>query len=261
MVEVIFLGTSSIQTADKSCTSFLIKRDEELLLFEAGPGIVGQLLKLNIYCSQINGIVISHAHFDHFIELPYLLFLRYVAQISRGLSLPTISILSTRQVFELTSYIFQNCYPRISLQSLLEFLEAHSSNSSSFSLGSFKIITIPVTHTLPTIACKVKVNGKTLVYSGDTIYNDNLVNLAKGADILIYEAFSTSFHPTLAKVAKTGFHGTAYEAGLTANKAGVKKLVLVHSDPELKEEDLIFDAQRNFQGEIYVPKEFEKIII
>jgi ribonuclease BN (tRNA processing enzyme) len=261
MMEIVFLGTSSVQTGDKFCTSFLVKNGKELLLFEIGPGIVGQLLKLNIHCSQINGVIISHTHFDHFLELPYLLFLRFVAQISRGLSLSKIPLISTRQAFELTSYIFQNCYPKIPLQSLVEFLEAHSSNSSSFKIGGFEITTIPVTHTLPTIACKVKVNGKTLVYSGDTIYNDNLVNLSKGADVLIYEALSTSFHPILEKVAKTGFHGTAYEAGLVANKASVKKLVLVHSDPEVKEEDLIFDVQRNFQGEIYVPKELEKIII
>jgi ribonuclease Z len=260
-MEIVFLGTSSVQTGDKFCTSFLVRNGKELLLFETGPGIISQLLKLNIHYSQINNVVISHAHFDHFLELPYLLFLRFAAQISKELSLPKIQLISTRQVFELTSYIFQNCYPKIFLQSLVDFFEAHSSNSSSFNLGGFKITTIPVTHTLPTIACKIEVNKKTFVYSSDTIYNENLVDLSKGADILIYEAFSTSFHPTLAKVAKTGFHGTAYEAGLTANRANVKKLVLVHSDPEVKKEDLILDAQRNFQGEIYVPKEFEKIII
>jgi ribonuclease BN (tRNA processing enzyme) len=260
-MEIVFLGTSSIQIGDKFCTSFLVRNGEELLLFETGPGVVSQLSKLNIHYSQINNIVISHAHFDHFLELPYLLFLRFVMQISKGLSLPKIQLISTHQVFELTSYVFQSCYPKISLQSLVEFFEAHPSKPSSFNLGSFKITTIPVTHTLPAIACKIEVDKKTLVYSGDTIYDESLVDLSKGADVLIYEAFSTSFHPTLVKVAKAGLHGTAYEAGLTAKRAGVKKLVLVHSDPEVKKEDLVLDAQRNFEGEIYVPKEFERIII
>lgn len=260
-MEIIFLGTSSLQTVENFCTSFLVKADEEMLLFEVGPGIVGQLLKLNVSYSQINGIFISHAHFDHFIDFPYLLYLGFTEQFRKGLSPLKIPLISTSQVFELTSYIFENCYPKIPFQKLVEFLEASISKFSSFRIGKFEITTAPVKHTLPTVGCKIKVDGKILVYSGDTVYSDNLIRLAEGADILIHEAITSSSYPLLEQVAKTGLHGTAYEAGEVANEAKVKKLVLVHSDQMVKKEDLIFDARKNFRGEIFVPKEFERITV
>jgi ribonuclease BN (tRNA processing enzyme) len=214
---------------EKYCTSFLIKAGKETFLFETGPGIVGQLLKLHISCSQIDSVFISHAHFDHFLDFPYLL--------------------------------FENCYGGIPPSKLVKFLEASTFEFSSFRVGSFSVITAPVKHTLPTIGCRIEINGKILAYSGDTIYTQNLVKLAKGADILICEAMASSSNPPLQQIAKTLLHGTAYEAGKIADEAKVKKLILIHADPSEKKEELIADAGKSFRGEILVPREFEKIII
>ncbi|MEM2741491.1 MAG: MBL fold metallo-hydrolase [Candidatus Aenigmatarchaeota archaeon] len=260
-MEIIFLGSSSLVTKQKLCTSFLVKADEEIFLFEIGPGITSQLFKLDILCSQISGLFVSHAHFDHFIELPYFLFLRYTEQLVRGLSLPIIPLISPRQVFELNSYLFQNCYPKIPLQTLIEFLEPKNSGFSTFKLGKFEITAAHVKHTIPTIGCRVEVDGKVLAYSSDTILTDNLIKLSEGVDVLVYEALASSSYPHLENAAKAGFHGTAYEAGEVARKAKVKKLVLIHSDPIVKENDLIYDAKRNFAGEIYVARDLEKIEI
>jgi ribonuclease BN (tRNA processing enzyme) len=244
---------------EKYCTSFLIKAGKETFLFETGPGIVGQLLKLHISCSQIDSVFISHAHFDHFLDFPYL-FLRSL-ETYKGLSMQPLQLISTSQVFKLTSYLFENCYEGIPLSKLVKFLEASTFEFSSFRVGSFSVITAPVKHTLPTIGCRIEINGKILAYSGDTIYTQNLVKLAKGADILICEAMASSSNPPLQQIAKALLHGTAYEAGKMAEEAKVKKLILIHADPSERKEELIADAGKSFRGEIHVPGEFEKIII
>jgi len=261
MIEITFLGSSSLQTAERFCTSFLVKAEKENLLVEVGPGIAGQLLKLNIPCSEINAIFVSHAHFDHFLDAPYLFFLRFAEMLSKQMSLPKLPLISTSQVFEIISYIFKNCYPNIHLQEIVEFMEASISGTSLFRIGKFEITTIPVKHTIPTVGCRIKLYDKILAYSGDTIYSDSLVKLAERADVLIHEAIASSSNPFLEQVAKRGLHGTATEAGRVAEDAKVKKLILIHKDPLVNEKDLISDARKFFKGEILVAKEFERISI
>lgn len=261
MIEIIFLGNSSLQTAKNFCTSFLVKTDKEKLLVEVGPGIIGQLLKLKIPCSEISAVLVSHAHFDHFLDTPYLFFVRFAELQSKQMSLSKLPLISTSQVFDIISYIFKNCYPKIPLHEIAEFIEASISATSTFKIGEFEITTIPVKHTIPTVGCKIKLNDKVLVYSSDTIYGESLIKLAKRADVLIHEALASSSNPFLVQVAKKGLHGIATEAGKVAGEAEVKKLVLVHKDPLVEKEDLISDAKKFFSGEVIVAEELEKIFI
>lgn len=67
--------------------------------------------------------------------------------------------------------------------------------------------------------------GRRIVYSGDTRPNRRLIELARGADVLIHEA---TFHDELRDRAIRDGHSTAREAAEAAAQAGVKLLVLTH---------------------------------
>lgn len=70
--------------------------------------------------------------------------------------------------------------------------------------------------------------GKKIVYSGDLMPCESMVELARGADLFVCEA---SFTQDLKKRANEVGHLTAKQAAELAKKANVKKLVLTHISP------------------------------
>jgi len=102
---------------------------------------------------------------------------------------------------------------------------------------------------------------KTVVISGDTRPSDNLIKFARGADVLIHEAylpehFDDVDSPAVAARLKR-YHTSADEVGQVAAAAGVKLLVLTHVIPGDPESEKIFleRARKHFKGEIVVGKD------
>jgi len=114
--------------------------------------------------------------------------------------------------------------------------------------------------------------GRSVVFSGDTTYSDNLVNLARAADVLVTEVIE----PVILRewfdevVAGGGYqdnpeniwkhiaetHLTTEDAGRTAEAAGVSTLVLNHLLPgalrNVDDSDYLAGIRRHFQGEVIV---------
>lgn len=101
--------------------------------------------------------------------------------------------------------------------------------------------------------------GLKIVYTGDTEYCENVVKLAKDADVLIHDATFTEEHKEEEKS-----HSSAKDASLIAKKANVKLLVLTHLSRryQTKEdvESLKEEAQKNFEN-VIVASDFLQIIL
>lgn len=68
-------------------------------------------------------------------------------------------------------------------------------------------------------------------FCSDTIFDERLVGIVKGVDLLYHEA---TFLSDKADRAKETFHSTAEQAGLIAKKAGVKRLIIGHFSARYK---------------------------
>ena len=91
-------------------------------------------------------------------------------------------------------------------------------------------------HFTQTFAVKVSANGGTLVFGADSSPNSELVEFARGCDLLLVEA-------TLPRPERTGIRGhlTPEEAGEHGKDAGAKRLVITHISDEL---DLVWARAR-----------------
>ena len=113
---------------------------------------------------------------------------------------------------------------------------------------------------------------RSIVISGDTAPSDNLVKLARGADVLVHSAvYLPAVDRLVARVPNAAAlkrsilaHQTSAEdAGRVAQAAGVKTLVLSHlyppDDPEVTEQMWTEAARTHFRGTVIVGKDLLEV--
>jgi ribonuclease BN (tRNA processing enzyme) len=96
----------------------------------------------------------------------------------------------------------------------------------SFEAGPFRVRTAPMRHPVPTLGMRIETDGSALSYTADTGPTEELVSLARDADLLLSEATWLDRKPGWEFI-----HLTAPEAGEQARRAEVGRLLLTHIWP------------------------------
>jgi len=112
-----------------------------------------------------------------------------------------------------------------------------------------------VEHNPESIAFRITgAGGRSVVYSGDTDYSENLIELSKNADLLICES-------ALPDDYRIKGHLTPSLAGAIATRAGVKKLVLTHFYPECDKTDIELECRKTYAGQLVLAEDLMQIEI
>jgi len=109
-----------------------------------------------------------------------------------------------------------------------------------------------------------------IVFSGDTARSDNLIKLARGADILVHEVIVTGWvnglFPAPRSVAEEGLlqhllsaRTPVEEVGGIAEAAGVRTLVLSHIVPGNATREQLSPAGKGFSGELVIGRDLMQI--
>jgi ribonuclease BN (tRNA processing enzyme) len=110
-----------------------------------------------------------------------------------------------------------------------------------------------VEHNDESIAYRITSDGgSSVVYTGDTDYCENLIDLAKKADLLICES-------ALPDDSRVKGHLTPSLAGEIASRAGVGKLVLTHFYPECDRTDIEQECRKTYSGPLVLAKDLMRI--
>ena len=140
--------------------------------------------------------------------------------------------------------------------------------------GNMKVTSAIVHHppVEPSFAYRFDTPGRSIVFSGDTTPNDNLIKLAQGADVLVHEVLHRqSLAKLMARIPNADrlvqhivdSHTTVEDVGEVARKAGVKTLVLTHfvpaDDPSITEEMWREPIKARFSGEVIVGRDLLEI--
>lgn len=222
------------------------------MLFDCGPGTMRRLLETGTKIFDISFIFFSHLHPDHTGELVSFLFATKYPEIERRQK--PLTIVAGRGFSEFYSRL-KNVYGEwIELNpGLVNIVEMDNKEKDSISFSDFTVKSIPVEHSDESIAYRITGSGgKSVVYSGDTDFSDNLVTLAKNADILICES-------ALPDELKVAGHLTPSLAGLIARQANVKKLVLTHFYPECDHVDIEKQCSKTWYGPLVLAEDLMKI--
>jgi ribonuclease BN (tRNA processing enzyme) len=241
-ITVTILGSGTcVPSLKRSSCSVLVQIGGQQLLFDAGQGTIRRLLEAGITIFEISYIFFSHFHPDHTGELvPFLFSTKYYDKEERKKPL----VIAGGKGFASFYSGLKAVYGRwIELdEEILKIIEFDNDVRDMHQFNNFTIETIPVQHNQESIAYRIiSPAGTVIVYSGDTDFSLNLVDLAQNADLLICEA---SFPDS--KKAKG--HLTPSLAGAIASKANVNQLVLTHLYPICDEYDIEKECRKNYNG-------------
>lgn len=218
-----------------AASGYLLTHDGFSLWLDAGTGTLANLQE-QVDPFELGAVVVSHRHFDHFLDLYPYSFARW----SEGH--PPVPLYAPPGMFEHAMRIEDT---------LSKGLEPHEVEpGSTFEVGPFRVATAPMRHPVPTLGMRFHANGSALAYSADTGPSDALVDLARDADVLLEEATLLGRENR-----QPDLHLTAREAGEHAARAGVGRTILTHIRPLNDRDAVLEEAAATFPGELAVAEE------
>jgi ribonuclease BN (tRNA processing enzyme) len=253
------LGKSpSWQDAGGACSGYLVEDDDTSMLVDCGNGVFSKLRQFRDYV-DVDAVLISHLHADHFLDLiPYAYALTYAP---RQQPVPVAGWPGTDDPARPLLYVppggrkaFRRVAGTWGPEELIEnaFELEEYDGSAVVQAGGISIRFQKVPHFMETFAmCLQSRNGSgRLVYGADCSPTDDLADFAHDCDLLIIEA-------TLPRPERTGARGhlTPREAGEHGRAAGAKRLVLTHMSDELDAEWARREAAEAFGGPVDLARE------
>jgi len=296
-MQLTFLGTSAmVPTKERNHSAALISYGSEGILIDCGEGTQRQMKIAGVKPSKVTKILISHWHGDHVLGIPGLI--QTLAKNGYDKVLEIYGPEGTKErmknlfkAFSFEDKIETKIY-EITKKRFFEgkdfFLEALPLEHSILTLGfsfieknkrrimidAVRKLGIPEGPLLgklqsgKSITFKRKkitpeqvtytVKGKKLSFIADTVPCNNALELAMGSDILVCEA---TYANKLEEKAAEYKHMTAGQAGLLANQARAKKLILTHFSQRYKTMEEIEDDAKDIFSNTICAYDFMKIKI
>lgn len=249
MPKLIILGSANAVPAENhENTHMILVGKERRLLIDCVSNPILRLERAGIDPNTVTDLILTHFHPDHVSGVPLLLMDTWLMGRRQSLNVYGLDHTIDRTQQVMAAYAWEkwpNFFPVI-FQRL-----PNEERSILIDSEEWRVLSSPVCHLIPTIGLRIEFphSSKVLAYSADTEPCQQVVRLAKNADVLIHECTSAS-----------PGHSSAAQAGEVAAQASAKKLLLIHyhargSDPE----HLTLEARKTFGGDVKLAQDFMEI--
>ncbi|MFN4184427.1 MAG: MBL fold metallo-hydrolase [Hyphomonas sp.] len=241
---------------------------DRAFLFDVGGGSIRRLTRMGFPTGRIEKLYLTHLHSDHFDGMGELMVGAWVGG-SRASPLPVAGPYGVAEITEgfNAAYRIDSTFrtahhgPAVAdpegyglAPEVIDLPAGPGARAVLLDEGDLVITVFLVNHSPiePAYGFRIDYKGRSAVLSGDTVYSENLIAVAQGADILFHEAL----HPEMvaamsAAAAEAGaaplskvfadildYHASPVEAAEAAQSAGAGRLVLYHSVPPLPSKGL-----------------------
>ncbi len=252
-ITVTILGSGTcVPYLKRSSCSVLMAVGDSKLLFDSGPGTMRRLLEAGTAIFDISHIFYSHFHPDHSGEfVPFLFATKYPNKQQRK---STLTVTAGTGFLDFYSRLKSVYGQWIELEpDFLTLMELDHKNPDSNQFKDFSVESAPMAHNEESIAYRINSpDGSSVVYSGDTDYTENLIELSGNADLLICES-------AVPDDMRVNGHLTPSLAGEIATRAGVRKLVLTHFYPECDHADIKQECRKTYGGPLILAEDLMRI--
>ncbi|HEX3973464.1 MAG TPA: MBL fold metallo-hydrolase [Stellaceae bacterium] len=276
--KLVLLGTGAGPAPDSArhMASHVMVHNGDAYILDCGLGVTRQFARIGLPWRSIKGIFITHHHPDHNGEYGPLLLYGWV----RGMQPQALRAYGPTSMTQMTQDYLTAMKTTIGFWAKdfhmppLEKIETHDLDQAGPVMqdGNVKVASTLVQHppVTPAFGYRFDFPDRSIAFSGDTVPLESVVELAKGADILVHEAIDMAAMQInmSAQIARTGQgnidimmnhmkadHSPTEEVGRIATEAGVKTLVLSHLQPGVSDARWRADASKHFKGKIIVGRD------
>jgi ribonuclease BN (tRNA processing enzyme) len=277
---LILLGTGGgprPRTAS-SASAQVIVRNNVAYVIDCGDGVARQLAFANVPLSTLRHIFLTHQHSDHNADYGNLIWLAWTAGLNARVDTwgPPPLEKMTKLFFEMNAYDIETRMTNEGRVPLVPLVHAHELREGGEVMrdDNVKVTATLVDHppVVPAFAYRFDAADRSIVISGDTRPSDNLIALARGADVLVHSVFYAPAidrlvarvpNATALKASIVNHQTSAEDAGRIAQAAGVKTLVLSHfvppDDPEVTDDMWAEAARAHFRGSVIVGRDLLEV--
>jgi ribonuclease Z len=268
---VILLGTGYPRPdANHAGPATAIVAGDKWFLVDAGRGTTMRVAGTKLKYENLRGVFITHLHSDHTAGLPDI----FITSWQFGRKTTPLPLYGPSGIKKLSDAMLQFFAYDIHIRR--DVIEKHPAAGATIKThvvregvvyddGDVRITAFAVDHApvKPAFGYRFDSGGRSIVVSGDTRPNANLIRFSKGADVLVQEAYLPEHFDKVDKPAVAArlkaYHTSAEQAGEIATAAGVKTLVLTHLIPAGAEKTFAERAAKTFRGKIIVGDDLKTV--
>lgn len=223
--------------AHGACSSYLVQSDDLNFMLDCGHGAFAQLQK-HINYRDLHALVISHFHPDHYADL-HAVRHAFAGAIRDGSRTDPLIVYAPSEPQK--NYEEINSWRDVFITIPLEDAMLRENKFGNLNFDFF-----PTNHPMPCFGVTVNTTMGRFTYTSDTAWSSDIVKQCQGSNVILAEASLRE-----ADIAYTNKgHLTASQAGILAQKALAKKLILTHFWPEYNLNQLKREAEASFDGPV-----------
>jgi ribonuclease Z len=279
-VTLLGTGTPAPRLSSFSAST-LVEAGSEKLLFDIGRGSTIRLFQKRIPLGAITAHFITHLHSDHVVGLPDLWLSGWVGTPWASRKSPMV-VFGPQGTVAMTENLTKAFSEDIRIREDDEHLPAEGVAFAAkdvvpglvYDSHGVKVTAIEVNHgekIKPSFGYVVEYDGKKVVLSGDTRYDERVARAGSGADLLVHEVaiiepeLLNSF-PSYREI--QDHHSSPEEAGRILSLAKPKLAVFSHIVfatqkliPDVPEEALIARTRTTYRGPLVIGRDLMSFVI
>lgn len=226
MTTLTCLGTSdAFGSAGRHCAGYLLDTAQGCILLDAGPSVLGALKSQQRRPIEVDAVVLSHLHGDHFGGVAFLI-LEFCYEAPRDRPLLVVGPPDTeRRVFELYHALYAEMRGK-PLPFELRFLEMMDGSAQEVMDARVESFRVPHQDTALSLGYRVRASGASVTYSGDTAWTPDLLRHSSGTNLFVCEC--TTFDSEVPR------HVRYLDIAANRRRFDCERLLLTHLGREMR---------------------------
>ncbi len=231
----------------QACSGYLVTSGSTRMLVDAGFGVASRVTGL-VEPGDLDGIVVSHRHLDHSIDVLGLFRALWAGE-------AVVPVFAAPEVEESLTRLVGD-HGRPDWDRVLPWTTVAAGDT--WRVGELEVTAFASDHPVPTVSLRVAdASGATLAYSADSGGGAGLVDCAREVDLFLCEATLQAADDD----EPDSGHLSAAAAGRVATTARVRRLVLTHLRPHLDPATSVAEAATTWDGPVAIARDGDQFVV